>query len=148
MAGSRSMILFALAVLVVCLSAGIAIGGTGSVSFQYLSPEEVRSRIESSAPMTLLDIQVEGEYERHHIRGSLATHAYPVKTDEDRAKIDRVVPQLKPGKDSIVIICPRGGGGAKRTYEYLVSLGFDSSRLFILERGQGGWPYPDLLGSR
>ena len=82
--------------------------------FNYITPDETRSKIESGEAVTLLDIQIEDEYARHHIRGSLATYAYPVKSDAQKAKLDRVIPNLSTNTDPIVIICPRGGGGAKQ----------------------------------
>ena len=115
--------------------------------FNYITPEKTKSRIESGEAVTLLDIQIEDEYARHHIRGSLATYAYPVKSDAQKAKLDRVIPNLSANTDPIVIICPRGGGGAKRTFEYLASRGIESKRMFILEKGQSGWPYPQLVAN-
>jgi len=115
--------------------------------FNYITPEKTKSRIESGEAVTLLDIQIEDEYTRHHIRGSLATYAYPVKSDAQKAKLDRVIPNLSANTDPIVIICPRGGGGAKRTFEYLASRGIQSKRMFILEKGQSGWPYPQLVAN-
>ena len=115
--------------------------------FNYITPDETRSKIESGEAVTLLDIQAEDEYAQHHIRGSLATYAYPVKSDAQKAKLDRVIPNLSTNTDPIVIICPRGGGGAKRTFEYLASRGIQSKRMFILEKGQSGWPYPKLVAN-
>jgi thiosulfate/3-mercaptopyruvate sulfurtransferase len=114
-------------------------------SLNYITPEETKSKIESGEALTLLDIQIEDEYTRHHIRGSLATYAYPVKSDAEKAKLDNFIPYLSSRTDTIVIICPRGGGGAKRTFEYLASRGIESKRMYILEKGQGGWPYPRLI---
>ena len=37
--------------------------------------------------------------------------------------------------------------GAKRTFEYLASRGIQSKRMFILEKGQSGWPYPKLVAN-
>jgi rhodanese-related sulfurtransferase len=115
--------------------------------FNYITPEKTKSRIESGEGVILLDIQIEEEYAQHHIRGSLATYAYPVKSDAQKAKLDRVIPKLSANTDPIVIICPRGGGGAKRTFEYLASRGIQNKRLFILEKGQSGWPYPQLVAN-
>ena len=114
-------------------------------SFNYITPEKTKAMIESGEALTLLDIQIEDEYTRHHIKGSLATYAYPVKSDAEKAKLDNFIPDLSSRTETIVIICPRGGGGAKRTFEYLASRGIESKRMYILENGQGGWPYPRLI---
>ena len=115
--------------------------------FQYITPSEVKNRIEEGTPMTILDIQVKDEYDQHHIMGAMASYAYPVKSDADRTKLDVVMGKLTTKDDPIIIVCPRGGGGAKRTWQYLSSKGLNTNRMYILENGQGGWQYPELLAS-
>lgn len=116
-----------------------------AMAYQYISPEDVKQGIGNKAAMTLVDIQVEKEFDQHHIQGALATYAYPVKSATDRAKLDSAVSALKNNSDKVVVICPRGAGGAKRAYDYLQSAGIPEERLFILTKGQAGWPYPELL---
>ncbi len=116
-------------------------------SYNYITPDDLKTRIQSAESLTILDIQVEEEYSLHHIKGSVATYAYPVKTEEEKSRIDSVYSSLDGSFDPVVIVCPRGGGGAKRTFDYLVSKGFEADRLFILEKGQAGWPYPELIVS-
>ncbi len=115
-----------------------------AASYQYLSPDDTKKRLVHQQPMTLVDIQVEDEFNQHHLPGALATYAYPVKSVADRAKLETVLPQLQ-GDEPVVIVCPRGGGGAKRAYDYLLEKGVAGKRLFILEKGQQGWPYPEQL---
>ena len=52
--------------------------------------------------------------------------------------------KIKADKAPVVIICPRGAGGATRTYDYLLSQGIAAERLLILEKGQEGWACPTL----
>lgn len=115
------------------------------VTYNYISPEELKTRIHSGASQCILDIQVQDEFNEHHIQGAVPTYAYPVKTGEEKARIDLEVARLGQDEDPIIIVCPRGGGGARRTYDYLLEKGVDSDRLYILENGQSGWPYEDLL---
>ena len=117
-------------------------------AYNYISPDKVKSMLESEEAMTLLDIQTEEEYSRHHIKGSLATYAYPVKSREEKTKLERILPELTSSEQPVVIVCPRGGGGAKRTYDYLASRGVEKKRMFILEKGQSGWPYDQLVESK
>jgi len=44
-----------------------------------------------------------------------------------------------------VIVCPAGGGGARNTYDFLKSQGVPESRMRILEKGQKGWPYAEMV---
>jgi len=117
-------------------------------SYQYISPAETKNKLLQQQPLTFVDIQVEKEFNQHHLPGALATYAYPVKSDEDQAKLDAVLPQLQSSTVPVVIVCPRGGGGAKRAYDHLQQQGISSDRLFILEKGQQGWPYPEQLAKQ
>ncbi|BCR03441.1 hypothetical protein DESUT3_05100 [Desulfuromonas versatilis] len=119
-------------------------GAVSADSYNYLSPEAVRQNLESRVPMLLVDIQVEEEFAAHHLPGALATFAYPVKTEAEKARLDAVVEKLNASEEPVVIVCPRGGGGAERAYQHLQASGIPAGRLFILEKGQDGWPYPEL----
>lgn len=114
-------------------------------SYQYITPADVKQKIADQAPMFLVDIQVADEFSKHHLSGAIDTYAYPVKSDADRQKLDTAVTTVQATADPVVIVCPRGGGGAKRAYDYMAKQGVAGDRLFILEKGQQGWPYPELL---
>ena len=105
----------------------------------------MKTKLATNTPMLLVDIQVKPEFKQHHLPGAIATYAYPVKSDSDRAKLEATLPELKDSNNPVIVICPRGGGGAKRAYTYLKEQGVDEKRLFILEKGQQGWPYADFL---
>ncbi len=113
--------------------------------FKYYTAEQTKKDIEEKKDMILLDIQVEKDFKEHHIKGVTPTHAYPVKTDEEKAKLDKVLPDLKKSTSPIIIVCPGGAGGAERTFAYLSEKGISKDRLYILKNGQKGWPYPELL---
>ncbi|MDZ4183704.1 MAG: rhodanese-like domain-containing protein [Desulfuromonadales bacterium] len=107
--------------------------------YNYISAAALEARLIAKEPTHLVDIQVEEEFARHHITGATATFAYPVKSDADRAKLEAVLSKLKSDSAPVVVVCPRGAGGATRTYEYLLSQGIAAERLLILEKGQEGW---------
>ncbi|MEG1254614.1 rhodanese-like domain-containing protein [Clostridium sp.] len=116
------------------------------VEYQYYTADQLKTAIENKDPMYLLDIQVKEDYDAHHIVGTIPTYAYPADTAELKSKIDVSLNEINATKDPIIVVCPGGGGGAKNTIEYLVNeKGVDASRLFILEKGQKGWPHDDLL---
>lgn len=118
---------------------------TEQKEFKYYTAEETKKAIEEKKDIILLDIQVEEEFKAHHINGVIPTYAYPVKSDEDKAKLEKVLPDLQKSKSPIIIVCPGGAGGAERTFAYLSEKGIDKDRLYILEKGQKGWPYEELL---
>jgi rhodanese-related sulfurtransferase len=131
-----------LMLLLFCCSAAAIAGG-----YNYVQPEEFKQWLENGKDMTIVDIQVPAEFQKQHIKGSLETNAYPVKTAEDRQKLDNVLSKLSATLNDVVIICPRGGGGAKNTYDYLKEKGINEKRIFILKEGMQGWPFKELTVS-
>lgn len=116
-------------------------------SFNYLEPEQFKEWLESSKPLIIVDIQEAEEFAAHHFPGSLQTNAYPVKSDADQAKLDPAVAAFKERGYDVVVICPRGGGGAKRGYSYLKSQGVPEEKLTILKGGVAKWPHRAMLVS-
>lgn len=120
----------------------------GDSQYNYISAADLEARLTAGQPTNIIDIQVEDEFAQHHIKGAVPTYAYPVKSDADRAKLDAAVGQIKGNNDPVVVICPRGAGGATRTYDYLLQQGISAERLLILEKGQGGWSCAPLTEGR
>lgn len=116
-------------------------------SYEYITAEEVKGKLEKNEPMHLVDIQVEEDFAAHHLPGAIATYSYPVKTQEDKAKLDAIMETLQADDAPVVVVCPRGGGGAKRCYDHLKEKGIAEERLLILEKGQEGWPFAELVES-
>ncbi len=114
-------------------------------AYNYYAPDHVKSALENNEEIMLLDIQPEEDFDAHHIKGAVETNAYPVKSDEDKAKLEAVLATINGSNEDVVIVCPRGGGGAERTYQELEANGIDTSRLFILEGGQADWPFAELV---
>lgn len=112
--------------------------------YNYISAAALEARLTAKEPIHLVDIQVAEEFAKHHITGATATFAYPVKTEADKAKLEAVLTRIKADRAPVVVIGPRGAGGATRTYDYLLSQGIAAERLFILEKGQEGWTCPTL----
>jgi rhodanese-related sulfurtransferase len=122
-------------------------GIAGASDRAYIKAADLEARLKAGQPTSILDIQVEAEFASHHISGALATYAYPVKNDSDKSKVEALVEKLKSSADPVVIVCPRGAGGATRTYDYLLERGIAAERLQILENGQSGWNYAELTES-
>ena len=134
-----------LLLLTLLLVPGLSLAGEGK--YNYISAADLETRLTAELPTNIVDIQVEKEFAQHHIKGATPTYAYPVKSDTDRSKLDATVEELKVNADPVVIVCPRGGGGAKRTYDYLLQQGVAADRLMILAKGQEGWACAPLTES-
>lgn len=122
------------------LSAGFAT----AADYQYLSQETFREWLGNGKQSIIVDIQVPAEFAKRHFPGALETNAYPVKTDSERDRLAPILKTITASEQDVVIVCPRGGGGAKNTYDYLKAQGIAEKRLFILEKGMEGWPWPEL----
>ncbi|MRR59098.1 MAG: rhodanese-like domain-containing protein [Deltaproteobacteria bacterium] len=118
-----------------------------AAGYNYVSPDKFKEWLSTGKKTIIVDIQVPDEFAKRHFSGSLETNAYPVKSDEERKRLDAVLDKINASNDDVVIVCPRGGGGAKNTYDYLKSKGVAEKRLFILEKGMEGWPYPEMCRS-
>lgn len=112
-----------------------------ATDYNYISQDTMRDRLNNNDSLSIVDICPMAQYAEGHLPGAIETNAYPVKTDEERAKLDKILPQLKADGTDVVIVCPGGRGGAKRTYEYYMANGISPDRLYILEKGMNGWPY-------
>lgn len=128
-------ILTIMLLLLCCANISMAAG------YNYVEADQFRQWLEKGKDMSIVDIQVPAEFKQHHFKGSLETNAYPVKSADDRQKLDAVLPRLSATQSDVVVVCPRGGGGAKNTYDYLKEKGIDEKRIFILKEGMQGWPY-------
>ncbi|HQL00242.1 MAG TPA: rhodanese-like domain-containing protein [Smithellaceae bacterium] len=123
----------------------LVLSAAQALAQNYVKPDQFKQWIETSKPLQIVDIQPAADFAKQHFKNSIQTNAFPAKSAEEKQKIDAVLPGLQSSKDNIVIVCPRGGGGAKNTYEHLKAKGIPESRLFILEKGIQGWPFLEMF---
>ncbi|GFO56297.1 hypothetical protein GMSM_33040 [Geomonas sp. Red276] len=115
--------------------------------YNYVSPDDFKKWLETGKQMQIVDIQLPIDFKKHHFKAAMETDAFPVKSPDDKKRLERIIPQLAAGRNDVVVVCPRGGGGAKNAYDYLKLRGIPEKRLFILEDGMEGWPYKQLTVS-
>ena len=109
--------------------------------YQYISTDEMNARLATKSETVIVDICDAEQFAKGHLPGSIETNAYPVKTDEERARLEPAFSTAQQSEADVVIVCPRGGGGAKRTYDRFQAKGIATNRLYILEGGMDGWPH-------
>jgi rhodanese-related sulfurtransferase len=125
---------------ILCLAAGIC-WADASGDYNFISADALKARIDAKSPVTIVDICPVKQFAAGHIKGAKETNAYPVKTQAEKDKLAKLLPGIKASGDDVVIICPRGAGGAKRAYDFYKAQGVKENRLMILEKGMNGWPY-------
>lgn len=133
--------------MILALLLALAATAAWAGSYNYVKPEQFKTWLESGKEVIIVDIQVPEGFAKSHFKGAVETNAYPVKSDEERAKLDQTLVLINASSADVVIVCPRGGGGAKNTYDYLKGKGVDEKRLLILEKGMDGWPYPEMCST-
>jgi len=127
----------ALGLLVVLNS---ALFGFFGGKYNYITAEETAALIRTAPEsVVIVDIQEKPGFDKEHLKGAVDTYAYPVKTDAEKAALAAVLPSIKPGQ-KVVIVCPRGGGGADRAYDFYLENGISKDQLFTLKGGQEKWP--------
>lgn len=129
--------------IVVLLLLGCAVTAIAG-GYNYVEQGQFKQWLEKGKDMAIVDIQVPAEFKQHHFKGAMETGAFPVKSAADKQKLDAALPRLSATKKDVIVICPRGGGGAKNTCDYLKEKGIDEKRIFILKEGMQGWPYKEL----
>lgn len=115
------------------------------IDWQMIKPADMKKVLETddSADYQIIDIQPEAEFDKGHMPNSISVPAYPVDTEKLEKLVVDNVDQFKEGDKPIYVVCPGGGGGAKRTISLMIDEGVDESRLFIVENGAKKWPYKD-----
>lgn len=131
-------------IILLSLFFSLAVGVAAAADYNYIKTDDFKSWLEKGKEVIIVDIQVPDEFAKRHFPEAIETNAYPVKNDEDRARLEKTLERIAATSTEVVIVCPRGEGGAKRTYDFLHSQGVAESRLLILEKGMEGWPYPSL----
>jgi rhodanese-related sulfurtransferase len=111
----------------------------------YISPDELKLMIQQKKDVVIVDIQPPNEFEQHYLKGAIETNAFPAKSPDEKQRLDKTLPVINASSAPVVIICPRGGGGAKNSYEYFLTQGVPENRLLILTGGIAGWPHQELL---
>ncbi|BDV44605.1 hypothetical protein GURASL_35280 [Geotalea uraniireducens] len=116
-----------------------------ALAANYVEPDEFKGWLESGKPVLIVDIQPAADFAAHHFKGAIETNAFPAKSDEEKQRLDKVLPLANASAAPLVVVCPRGLGGAKNAYTYLATKGVSEERMYILEDGIAGWPYPALF---
>lgn len=116
-----------------------------ALAANFIESEDLKKLIDQKQELILVDIQPAADFEKHHLPGSIETNAFPAKTAEEKARLDKVLPMISQSKAPVIVICPRGKTGAKNSYDYLLSKGVAEDRMKILEDGIHGWEFEDMF---
>lgn len=127
------------------ITVALTISASSVFAAQYIKPDDLKRSMDQKKSVVIVDIQTADDFTKHHLDSSLETNAYPVKSPEDKKRLDQAITTINSSASPVVIVCPRGKGGAMNTYEYLKTKGVPEGRLFILEGGMAGWPYKEVV---
>ena len=116
-----------------------------ALATNYIAPANLKKMLDAKQEVILVDIQPAADFAKHHLPGSIETNAFPAKSDEEKARLNKTLPAINASKAQVIVLCPRGKSGAKNSYEYLQSKGVPETRLQILEGGIADWPYAGMF---
>ena len=128
------------------LSATVMFAGAFDIfkGYNYITAEETSKLIRTNPQsIVLVDIQVKKGFVKEHLKGAIETNAYPVKKQDELDRLAALIPTIKADQ-KVIVICPRGGGGADRAYDFLKKSGINKDNLFTLKNGQEGWPRDEI----
>ncbi len=140
---------FYLVLLAMAVSVFAAAGQVCADDFNYISITEFKARMDAgdheSGAMDIVTTQTEAEYATGHLKAAYPTYARPLRSQSDFEKLHPFMDKVKDSDSDIVIICPRGRGGAEIPYRYFMEHGIAEDRLLILKDGQEAFnaAYPE-----
>lgn len=115
------------------------------IDYQYMTPDQLKERIDKKQGVMLIDVRPEENYKAGHIKGALSTASYPNNTKEQWAALSELKAQIETTLDPVVIIGMNGKEGAQNAISYFASQGIDERKFHILEGGGNNWPHEDML---
>ena len=128
---------------ILCLAFVLSLAMTSlgiAKDYNYISPQEFKARLDAGdveqGKLMVFSSQNHKEFASGYLPIAIQTFARPLESEADYRKLDIVLDRAKVTSEDIVVICPRGGSGATRPYDYLQKNGIDPSRMFILTKGQ------------
>ncbi|MGD8352825.1 MAG: rhodanese-like domain-containing protein, partial [Pseudomonadota bacterium] len=112
---NKFLLLGAPVIIVAVFSGFIAFNNYNSpletTGIQYVTPETFREWYLKDKAL-VIDVQTYGGYTQMHFPGSLTTYAYPVRTPEQKKRVEAVIPAIRDTKKPVVLVCPGGITGA------------------------------------
>jgi len=117
----------------------------GAVDSTSVDAAKFKAWMSNKKPMILADIQKKNSFQKHHFYGAVQTNASPVKTEEEKVRLDIIVRMFQKTGNDVVIIGSRGGASARRAANYLIDQGIPIDKIFILDGGVKHWPEQEML---
>ena len=113
---------------------------------QFVNPETFRQWLSQDKAL-VVDVQTYDGYIRMHFPGSITTHAYPVVTEDQKQRVEAIIPTLKKTKKPIVLVCFGGITGAPNARNVLVAKGIPNKQMYVLQGGSMGFPWKNMMVS-
>ena len=126
---------------VLIVAASGTVWATFIEGYKYITAKDLNDRLSNGSPMILIDLRKAEQYAKGHIKGSIETDAVPVETEEQKARLIKLLPMIKASTENIILICPKGDKNAKKAYGIYKANGVDINRMLIVENGMNKWPY-------
>ncbi|MCP4158938.1 MAG: hypothetical protein GY760_02590 [Deltaproteobacteria bacterium] len=107
--------------------------------YNSITMKQFNDDLKSSENYILIDIQNKNDFVKDHFNDAIGTDAYPVKSKNDKIKLDKALNILKSSEKNIIIISPKSNDSARRAFNHLKSKGIKQNRMFILDGQRSSW---------
>ena len=119
-----------------------------SGSYQYITPDELKTAVEGENSYILLDVRKAEDYASNHIVGSYSADVDSTVSGEDddtsKSNIKTALSQATDSEtgnpdDKYVLICYSGKRYAEAATGFMVEMGVPASNIYTLEGGMKAW---------
>ena len=100
-----------------------------AVSYQKISAEQAKSRMDSGDAVIVVDVRTQEEYNESHIKGAVLIPNETITTEN---------PEALPDKDAEILVYCRSGNRSAQAAQKLAEMGYTNIKDF---GGITNWPY-------
>ena len=91
--------------VILIIALALAAPAAMAADYNFVETQEFKSWLENDRDMVIVDIQVPEEFTKSHFPGALETNAYPVKSDEERIRLDQTLEAINATTAAVVMGC-------------------------------------------
>ncbi|MHB1421461.1 MAG: rhodanese-like domain-containing protein, partial [Bacillota bacterium] len=78
-----------------------------ALATNYITAPNLKKVLDAKQEVILVDIQPAADFAKQHLPGSIETNAFPAKSDEEKARLNKALPVINGSKAPVVVLCPR-----------------------------------------
>lgn len=123
---------------------------SGDVAMQYMSPDDLKSKLDDSS-VVIVDVRKAEDYKTSHIKGAINADMDKAKEGDAEAGVSAMEAALEEavgdktgGDKTLVLVCYSGKSYAQAGTNALNTIGAKMANVYTLEGGMKAWGEDDL----